>query len=121
MDFLDHELTLISQGLWLMLSKEAENSMRVKSRVIKNDELFNLCLKLKLYLKFKLLNSKCIDLSFHDLSLVKSGLMLLADFTYEESLKDKDKIQCCEDFDLQFIELWKKINNTESYKTHLIN
>ena len=121
LDFLDHELSLISQGLWLMMRKEAENSMRAKRKVIKNDELPKLCSKFKLYLKFKLLNNKCIDLSFNDLILVKCGLMLLADLTYQESLEGKDKTEYYEDFDLHFIEVWKKINNNESYKIHFVN
>ena len=117
-DFSNYELDLIKSGLWIMMTEKAKNSMEATEiKAEQNHEelslkLFELCLKIKS------LNDNHINLSPYELSLIKSGLMFLADFTYQQSLEDTDETQYYEDFDLQFVEIWKNIHNTESGQRH---
>lgn len=76
-DFSNYELDLIKNGLWIMMTQKAKNSMENSEKeAVQNHEklsleLFELCLKIKSR------NDNCINLSSHELSLIKSGLMFL--------------------------------------------
>ena len=115
----DYELSLISGGLRIMMTENAKASMGVTEKYIKQYyetlslELFTLCSKVKAPNM-----DKYIELSLHELKLMKNGLMFLADFTYQKSLRDKDKTQFYEKCNLKLIEIRKKINNIESNKIH---
>ena len=116
-DFSNYELGLIKSGLWIMMTKKAKNSMEIETEAEQNQEELSLAL-FELCLKIKSLNTNCINLSPHELCLIKSGLMFLADFTYQQRLEETDETQYYETFDLQFVEIWKKIHNTESGQMH---
>ena len=76
-DFSNYELDLIKSGLWIMMTEKAKNSMETTEIKAEQNheelslELFELCLKIKSR------NDNCINLSSHELSLIKSGLMFL--------------------------------------------
>lgn len=116
--FSNYELNLINSGLLIMMTKKAKKSMEVmeKEREPYHEELslelFELCLKIKSF------DNEHINLSSHELDLVKSGLITLADFTYRQGLEKQDEAPYCENFDLQFKEVWEKIHNNESAQVH---
>lgn len=116
LDLSDCELGLISNGLYIMLQAKTESSKHSAESEIKKDyENINLEL-FELWLKVKSLKSKYIDLSINELKLIKGSLILLAKFSYKTSLKQQDKTDYYENYNLQLIEVSRKINNIESYK-----
>lgn len=124
LDLLDHERSLIGDGLKIMIIQNAKNSMEVKKEETKqNHEDLSLDL-IVLYSKVKLYDlDKYIQLSLHELKLIKSSLLLLADFMYQKSLEktEKYKSQYYDNFNLQFIKIREKINRMESYEAHSAN
>jgi len=112
----DYELSLVSDGLQIMLIENAKNSNEVTEKKTKQQyeifglELFTLLSKVKIF-------DTDADLSMHELQLMKHGLMFLADYVYQKSLKKigKDKIKYYEECNLQFIKIRGKINRMESY------
>lgn len=112
--FSNYELDLINSGLLIMMTKKAKKSMEIREKEKERYheelslELFELCLKIKS------LDNEHINLSSHELDLVKSGLITLADFTYRQGLEKQEETPYCESFDLQFNGIWEKIHNNES-------
>ena len=116
LDLSNHELGLIGNGLYIMLQAKTESSKHSAESEIKKDHE-NIKLELfELWLKVKSLKSKYIDLSINELKLIKGSLILLAKFSYKTSLKQKDKTDYYENYNLQLIEVSRKINNIELYK-----
>ena len=118
----DYELGLISGGLRIMMTENAKTSMEAAKKESRKPyetlslELFTLCSKVKTPNM-----NKYIELSLYELRLMKNGLMFLADFIYQKSLRDRDqdKTLFYEKCNLKLIEIRKKINKMESNKTHL--
>lgn len=115
----DYELSLVSDGLQIMMIENAKNSKEITEKKSQQRheslglELFTL------FSKVKLLDiGKDTDLSVDELKLMKNGLMFLADYSYQKSLKttEKDNTQYYEKCNLQFIKIRSKINRMESYK-----
>ncbi len=112
----DYELSLVSDGLQIMMIENAKNSNEVTEQKAQKQyekfglELFTLLSKIKIF-------DKNIGLSVHELQLMKNGLMFLADYIYQKSLKkiSKDKIKHYEECNLQFIKIRGKINRMEAY------
>lgn len=118
----DYELSFISGGLRIMMTENAKTSMETAKKDSKKHyetlslELFTLCSKVKTPNM-----NKYIELSLHELRLMKNGLMFLADFIYQKSLRDRDqdKTRFYEKCNLKLIEIRKKINNMESNNSYL--
>ncbi|ALF60897.1 MULTISPECIES: hypothetical protein [Psychrobacter] len=116
--FSNYELDLINSGLLIMMTKKAKKSMELTEEKREHDyeevslELFELCLKIKS------LSNEYTNLSSHELDLIKSGLIILADCTYRQGLEKQDEALYYESFDLQFKEVWEKIHNNESTQVH---
>ena len=121
LDLLDYERSLISDGLQIMMIHNAKNSLEVKKEEARQCHE-NLSLELfALYSKIKLFDlSRYVQLSRHELKLMNSGLLFLADFTYQKSLEktEKHKAKYYEKCNLQFIKIREKINRVESYNIH---
>ncbi len=121
LDLLNHERSLIGDGLKIMIIQNAKNSMEVKKEETKqNHEDLSLDL-IVLYSKVKLSDlNKHIQLSMHELKLIKSGLLFLAGFMYQKSLEKTEKYKTLyyDNCNLQFIKIREKINRMESYEAH---
>lgn len=115
----NYELNLVSNGLQIMLIQNAKNSKEITEKQSQHQheslglELFALFSKVK-----RLDTDKDMDLSAHELKLMKNGLMFLADYTYQKSLQttESSKTQHYEKCNLQFINIRSKINRMESQK-----
>lgn len=111
----DYEINLINSGLLIMMTKNAKNSLTAVQVETKQYhemlslELFELCSKVKL------LNvDRYLNLSKHELSLIKKSLRTFANFIYQKSLKDKGHAKYYESCNLQLISTRGKINTIES-------
>ena len=115
----DHDLSLISNGLRIMMTENAKVSMERGKKDIKQRceslslELFTLSSKISVPNI-----GKYIELSIYELKLIKNALLLLAAFIYQKSLgkTEETKIQYYDTCNLQLIKVRDKISRIESSK-----
>lgn len=122
LDLSKYELSLINDGLQIMIIENAKNSKEVIDKDMQQQyENFGLEL-LMLSSKIKLFDKES-DLSLNDLKLMNTSLMFLADYFYQKSLKktEKSKTRYYENCNLQFMETRGKINNIKSDKGCIAN
>ncbi len=124
LDLSGNDLDLIGGGLRIMMTENAKISMEVTETKTKQRyeslslELLTLCSKINLPDM-----GKYIELSVHELKLIKSALLLLAAFIYKKSLgkEEKNKMQYYDTCNLQLIKVRDKISRIESNKMYLAN
>lgn len=113
----NYEMDLIHSGLRILLTENAKNSIGVTGKEPKQHyeilslKLFELCAKIK---SFNI--NKYTKFSFDELTLIKNGLLFLANFTYQRSLKEKDNAQYYDAYNLQLIKIRSKINKMADCK-----